>query len=1466
VAGGLHYYLNLLFKKYVFFVVLKIKMVRMDKHLNSDSCALSNVSSDGEMEGEDADVLNVSLEEGEIEKEEEMSNVSPEVTEVEVEEEGSMMSNVSSENEIEEVDNDDVEVIDDEVDEEDEESSSKEEIALKIIDFIQPADESLPPQISLVKENLQWILDLAGNRKLSIISIVGEPSVGKSFFLNFILRYLEAQEDAKVDWLDYKNKSRVLTGFEWKFPTPRGIFMWSRPFVLMKGSEEVAVLLVDTPGVSNCSGDAAILGLTSLISSCLILNTPSNLQEVNGMLSALPTYCTRELLENNAAGIPVANPSLPTLQRLYFLIRDWTNTSTFPLKAAGGQEFLESDFFPTKLLENSPLGNYEQVDCFLMAPIGEEALLPKFNGCNSQLSDNFIESLEESVEHIAHPGEIRLKHIFGNDISAPDLSDLIEQWITLFDKQTTPPSVEDLFFVTARISNQILIKESRKKYVDGMRKRRWIEEFDQAHNECLQDAQDHFKRAKIDCLPSDMNSIEVQLQSEMSSEIDCLKIEKELVDEYKTDISEKLAKAKSGMFESEFDEISTPLKFSLLTKFKEKLATHYSWKAESSALLIEALDNVQETFRRQNNDKQSMAFRKMLEIMGDVCSEFVQEAEFLMGCFVFESKEDFETWVDGKKQHVHDAFQTGCDEVGVGGSEECAFYFEELDNALDLHLSDNILKYLQRRQEAEKSADELLNVLKSNFAQDLENDLAKNLWERTEVQRRLNQFQEAASCKLLAECHFTKESSKMKLLTEELRSCLESTSEQFLDVWSVKKTEAEQVFQQASQNSLLSYSKEMIICVGTCESKEDLKVEHIRLQDRAAEMFESLTKVERSMFSDYAMEQLDKLKIEINCYFQSSCVPSWKKNQEQRMISKTEDLTKKYEQEMISAMDSTNDLKGFDSLHRNCWTNALSKLQEIYQRNPSPDCALSELIQRLKDEIKPFYERLKLKFKEILAGRDAKSKGNQLVKEIQQKYETVFKKHLESTEDLTSFEDLHKLYEKVAMDEFGRRFFLNEIPYEPLLEQMHNAINTSYASLKETFEKKLVERMKKEQEAEESRLKNVVQDIQTKYILLMMSHLDKLLDEQQLDSKHDELWRAAVGRYQQEAVLTGETNSSLCGQLLDKLRTGVCKSFLDMKKQFQNKLKERNRKQVEETEARAEQGVQSYQDNYKSKFKKQAKKIRDGSELERIHAKLSRSTIDKFHQEYFLQGSCVTKEMQQKWSNKLKCGMEHIFNEAKQRRVQREESRKEWNVRELYKKNMEELIKLQKTEEQAVSDVKKYCRGYRSTMESKMNSVRYESELEIMHTDIQHEMLRDFLKYNKDCEEKFRVELEKTIAETYEEIKGTFLHKLEEQRKALEPKVVPVAQRFFCEEQLQQDADGLVASSTFTAAPTDASSLGPSESKDPKEKKTEEDSSSSKTELRHHKFRKYRQWRGIDQKEHVEVEEGELSESQSGQD
>lgn len=203
-------------------------------------------------------------------------------------------------------------------------------------------------------QRIETNLQHAGVESVMIISIMGLYRTGKSFFLDLLMRYLNAQEEEAdlpekahprvhpnawrfnetemdhPEWLRCSGTGRSEriveghlddNGFPWRAGAQkltRGIWMWSAPYVVKTQTGLRGILLMDTQGAwdSEMTKDlsAAVFALTAIMSSKLVYNVRNSLNAQN--------------VENLDYFTTVAKVVLPTedvgrMGALKVLIRDW---------------------------------------------------------------------------------------------------------------------------------------------------------------------------------------------------------------------------------------------------------------------------------------------------------------------------------------------------------------------------------------------------------------------------------------------------------------------------------------------------------------------------------------------------------------------------------------------------------------------------------------------------------------------------------------------------------------------------------------------------------------------------------------------------------------------------------------------------------------------------------------------------------------------------------------------------------------------------------------------------------------------------------------------------------------------------------------------------------------------------------------------------------------------------------------
>ncbi|XP_018428503.1 PREDICTED: RING finger protein 112-like [Nanorana parkeri] len=172
---------------------------------------------------------------------------------------------------------------------------------------------------------------------LSLICVIGERRRGKSTLLNYILRALHCLEICQPASLGQEDEP--LTGFEWKSGADgvtKGIWIWSKPFILEKDGEKLAAFVLDTEGSLDIEGDREtclkLSALSMLLSSYLIFNVNSSVKTTE--LDYLEMYL-------HVSELTGASLSLQYLQHLDLLVRDWQDPDRCGREA--GRDYLQHE-------------------------------------------------------------------------------------------------------------------------------------------------------------------------------------------------------------------------------------------------------------------------------------------------------------------------------------------------------------------------------------------------------------------------------------------------------------------------------------------------------------------------------------------------------------------------------------------------------------------------------------------------------------------------------------------------------------------------------------------------------------------------------------------------------------------------------------------------------------------------------------------------------------------------------------------------------------------------------------------------------------------------------------------------------------------------------------------------------------------------------------------------------------------
>ncbi|XP_028170952.1 atlastin-like [Ostrinia furnacalis] len=309
-------------------------------------------------------------------------------------------------------------------------------------------------QVVDVNSDRSFALDEAALRALltpelralpvAVLSVAGAFRGGKSFLLDFFLRYLNASVSAHrrtmVRWRGALSSfiNNIIIHNWWNIPRCISATLSA---IKLHVAGQVAVVLMDTQGTfdneSTIGECTTIFALSTLLSSVQIYNIKGDLGGDNLQHLQYFTAIAR-LVQDNDAGYP--------FQHLKFLIRDWTSdVVNYPHGAEGGRRLIERVLQvrpeqPPQLqeLRRDLRSCFENIDCFLMAHPGYNVGRQGFQGCLADLQPEFRTCLLELVPLVLAPNRLVVKRIGGQKVTADEFIHYFKNYMDLFNSGNLP--------------------------------------------------------------------------------------------------------------------------------------------------------------------------------------------------------------------------------------------------------------------------------------------------------------------------------------------------------------------------------------------------------------------------------------------------------------------------------------------------------------------------------------------------------------------------------------------------------------------------------------------------------------------------------------------------------------------------------------------------------------------------------------------------------------------------------------------------------------------------------------------------------------------------------------------------------------------------------------------------------------------------------------------------------------------
>ncbi|XP_059799558.1 atlastin-2 isoform X2 [Balaenoptera ricei] len=324
----------------------------------------------------------------------------------------------------------------------------------------------------LDEEALEQILLQEHIRDLNIVvvSVAGAFRKGKSFLLDFMLRYMYNKDSQS--WIGGNNEP--LTGFTWRGGCERettGIQVWNEVFVIDRpNGTKVAVLLMDTQGAfdsqSTIKDCATVFALSTMTSSVQVYNLSQNIQEDDLQHLQLFTEYGRLAMEEIYQ---------KPFQTLMFLIRDWSYPYEHSYGLEGGKQFLEKRL-QVKQNQHEELQNvrkhihncFSNLGCFLLPHPGlKVATNPSFDGRLKDIDEEFKRELRNLVPLLLAPENLVEKEISGSKVTCRDLVEYFKAYIKIYQGEELPHP-KSMLQATAEANNLAAVAGAREIYCKSM--------------------------------------------------------------------------------------------------------------------------------------------------------------------------------------------------------------------------------------------------------------------------------------------------------------------------------------------------------------------------------------------------------------------------------------------------------------------------------------------------------------------------------------------------------------------------------------------------------------------------------------------------------------------------------------------------------------------------------------------------------------------------------------------------------------------------------------------------------------------------------------------------------------------------------------------------------------------------------------------------------------------------------------
>jgi atlastin len=324
--------------------------------------------------------------------------------------------------------------------------------------------------------------------KVAVVSVVGAFRTGKSFLLSWFLRYLHhlGKTEAEIEDGDGKPWYETIDSlgndaFHWSGGSDRnttGIWMWSQPHFITRGTESIAVLLVDSQGMfdneTTMALTASIFGLSTLLSSYQIYNVEKRIQEDN--LQQLALFSEYARLALDADQVHDATSNVKPFQKIEFVIRDWQN---FEDEEDFDQMEKEMDEYFDKVIADRDAKDlqetreqitscFESASCYALVHPGKDVTKKTYSGDVKQIDETFVKLLDRYCKKVFSLENLAPKSIQGHEVTAVELGSYIKAYAEMFASGASFPEASTMLEATSSANNTNAVNMTINQYKDTM--------------------------------------------------------------------------------------------------------------------------------------------------------------------------------------------------------------------------------------------------------------------------------------------------------------------------------------------------------------------------------------------------------------------------------------------------------------------------------------------------------------------------------------------------------------------------------------------------------------------------------------------------------------------------------------------------------------------------------------------------------------------------------------------------------------------------------------------------------------------------------------------------------------------------------------------------------------------------------------------------------------------------------------